>query len=114
MAGEVLLDRGRSHPLAELLYISGDMDRLDFIEAAHALPLAPLKKFYRGTTVRRARVRIADVDGEKFEEAFLCPAMIAGSTTLPCPAVFPITSKSPCRTLPPAGPIYYLITSFMS
>ena len=64
-----------------------DMDRRDLVQSTHTLPLAPVKKFDRGATVGRARIRIADLDGEEFEEAgapFFAAAMIAGKAT-PCP-----------------------------
>ena len=76
-AGEMLLDGGCRHTPAELLYIGGDMHRLDFIEPANSLLLAPMEKLDSGTAVRRARVRIADVDSEEFKEAG--PGTLLGS-----------------------------------
>ena len=52
-------------------------DRLDFVEPANPLFFAPAEKLDRGAMVGRARVRIADRDGEEFEETDLGP--------LPCP-----------------------------
>src|SRR5713101_4039865 len=68
-AREMLLDGRSRHALAELLYISGDMNRRDFIEPADALLLAPLEERTGSTAVSCARVQVTDIDGEEFEEA---------------------------------------------
>ena len=75
--GEMLLDRGRFHPLAQALDLLSDVDRLDLIERADPAHVAPAQKRGGGAPVRRARVRIADVDREEIEEAL--------SSALPCP-----------------------------
>jgi hypothetical protein len=56
-----------------LFYIGRDMNRLDRIEPANLSGFAPLQKFDSGTMIGLAGIRIADVDGEKFKEAFLRP-----------------------------------------
>ena len=49
-----------------------------------------------GYTLRRSIIRIADVDGEEFEEA--------GPGPFPAPPCFPITTKSPMPD-PSTGPL---------
>ena len=73
----MLLDRGSRHAPAELLYIGGNLDRPDFIESANPMRLAPVEKPDSRPMVGRTRIRIANVDGEEFEEA--------GARPLPCP-----------------------------
>jgi hypothetical protein len=68
----------RATSLAELLDISGDVNRLDLTQDSDPLPFAPAQKLARGAAVGGARARVADIDGKKFEEA-------AGAA-LPCPS----------------------------
>jgi hypothetical protein len=71
-----------------------------------------------GATIGRPRVRIADVDGEEFEEAG--PGTLLGSGNnrqqrhpLP-PASVPKNDQfTHAGTLPQVGSFYYLITSFI-
>jgi hypothetical protein len=99
-AGEMLLDGRRRHAPAELLYISGDIDRRDFIEPTDPLLLAPVEKFTGGAAISRTRVRVADVDCEEIEEAELGLLPRRGDECRhrsPCPAMFlfPMTTSSP-------------------
>jgi len=55
------------------------MNRLDFIEAADPPRLAPAEKFGGGARISRARIRIADIDGEEFQEAGLGPLPSSGN-----------------------------------
>src|SRR5712692_11717057 len=71
--GEMLLDRGRFHPLAQALDVLSDVDRLDLIERADPAHVAPAQKRGGRAPVRGARVRVADIDGEEFEEAGASP-----------------------------------------
>jgi len=68
-AGKVLLNGRRREPMADLLYIGSDVNRPHLTEAAHPLLLAPFQKFHGGPIVGRARIRIANVDGEEFKKA---------------------------------------------
>jgi uncharacterized membrane protein len=54
----VLLDRGRFYPLAELLDIRCDVERLDLIERADSTRIAPMQKRGGNAPVCGARVRI--------------------------------------------------------
>ena len=76
-AGQVLLDGGRRHFLGELLDIGGDMHRLHVLQPVNPLPFAPVQKRSGSAAISFARVFVADVDGEEFEEAQRGP--------LPCP-----------------------------
>jgi hypothetical protein len=74
------------------------MNRLDLIEPTNLSGFAPLQKFDRRPMIGRARIRIANVDGEKFQEALLGPLPCPGNQRrqfylLP-PPVFPITTSS--------------------
>ena len=67
--GEALLD-GRRRPLAaELLDVGGDMQRLHVGDRRDAGALAPDQKFPRGDRVGAARVPVADLSREEFQEA---------------------------------------------
>jgi hypothetical protein len=94
----MLFDRRQLHVTAELLYRGSDLDRLDFIKSTNPIRLAPAEKLDRRASVGRARIRIADIDGEEFEEARARPfpalAPSAGRP-LPRPAVFLMRIKSP-------------------
>jgi hypothetical protein len=94
----MLLNGWRLHAPAELLYIGGDMHRLDFIEPANSLLLAPMEKLDCGAVVGRARIRIADVavknSRKRVRAPFFAPA-ISASTPIPCLAVFLIATSSP-------------------
>jgi len=72
---------------AELLDTRGDVDRPDFTNAPIPPRLAPAQKLDSGGAVGRARVRIADIDGEEFREARLVP--------------FPAPVPPPASRLPP-------------
>jgi hypothetical protein len=93
----MLFDRRRLHVTAELLYRGSDLDRLDFIKSTNPIRLAPAEKLDRRASLGRARIRIADIDGEEFEEALARPLPRPGAEcrqTLP-PAVFLMRIKSP-------------------
>jgi hypothetical protein len=96
--GEMLLNGWCRHAPAKLLYISGDLDRLDLSEATNALPFAPVEKFSSGPSVGRSCVRVADIDGEEFQEAELGPLPCPGDQRRqrnPCPPPFLKTTSSP-------------------
>jgi hypothetical protein len=76
-----------------------------------------VEKLGSGTAVSRSRIRIADIDGEEFEEAGLGPFpafVISAGRPADRPAVFLMTTKSPMPDRTTSRPIYYPITSFMS
>ena len=73
----MLLHGRRRHLAADQLDVSRDMHRLDRSEAVNPLPLAPVKEFRGGACIGRARIPVADVDRETFEEA--------PGSRLPCP-----------------------------
>jgi hypothetical protein len=83
----MLLDGRRGSVTAEPLYIGSDLDRLDFIKSTNPIRLASAEKLDRRASVGRARIRIADIDGEEFEEARARPLPRPGAecrqTTLP-------------------------------
>jgi hypothetical protein len=55
--------------LLQLLDIGGDMDALDIREPRHALGVKPVAEVQRRARIGAARVRVADVGSEEFEEA---------------------------------------------
>src|SRR5215831_13787640 len=55
------------------------MNRLDLIKPANLPGFVPLQKFDSRPIVGRARVRIADIDGEEFQEALLGPPPCTGN-----------------------------------
>ena len=59
----------RGSRLPQLLNIGGDMHALDGGDVRDAARLQPIEEFYRRARIGAARVRIADVGGEKFKEA---------------------------------------------
>src|SRR6266851_6045770 len=90
---EMLLDRGRLHALAQALDVLSDVDRLDLIERADPAHVAPAQKRGGRAPVRGARVRVADIDREEFEEAgarpLLCPGDERRQRNPPPPASVP-------------------------
>ena len=78
--------------VAELFDIGGDVNRLN---RADSLPFAPTQEF-GGATVGRAGIRIADIDGEEFEEAPR-PAPPCFGDEGRQPPVFLLTVSSPIR-----------------
>ena len=69
--GEALLDGRRGSLAAELLDVGRDVQRLHVGDRGDAGALAPGQKFPRRLRVGAARVLVADVGGEEFEEADL-------------------------------------------
>ena len=67
------------------------MNRLDLIEPPNLSGFTPFQKFNRCPMIGRARIRIADVDGEEFKEALFRP--------LPCPH----NQRRQLDPLPPAS-----------
>ena len=67
--GEALLDGRRGSLAAKLLDVGGDVQRLHVGDRRDAGALAPGQEFPRRLRVGAARVRVADVGGEEFEEA---------------------------------------------
>ena len=67
--GEALLDGRRGSLAAKLLDIGRDMQRLHVGDRRDAGALAPGQKLPRRLRVGAARVLVADVGGEEFEEA---------------------------------------------
>ncbi len=67
--GEALLDGRRGSLAAELLDIGGDVQRLHVGDRRDAGALAPGQELPRRLGVGAARVPVADVGGEEFEEA---------------------------------------------
>ncbi len=65
----MLLDRRRRHAPAELLDIGGDMHRLDLAQGGNRPALRTSAGTQRRRGVGRASIRVADIDGEEFEEA---------------------------------------------
>ena len=78
-AGEMLLDRRRRHLAAQLLDIASNMHRLHVLQPTDPLPFAPVQKRGGSAAISNARVFVADVDGEEFNEAQRGP--------LPCSVV---------------------------
>jgi len=77
-AGQMLLDRWCRPFAAQLLDIGGDMHRLYLAQLMDAATLTPAEERASSAAVGGACIRIADVDGEEFEEA--------NSGRLPCPS----------------------------
>jgi hypothetical protein len=67
--GQARLDRWRRVVLDELLYISGDMNRLHRGDRRHARERAPGQKFLACLRVGSSGVRVANVGREELEEA---------------------------------------------
>jgi len=66
-SGEVLLDRGSGHLLAELLDVGGADHRLELLEGK-AASLAPGEKPAHGDAERGADVLVADLGGKKLDK----------------------------------------------
>ena len=66
---QVLLDGRRCVDRRQLLDVRGNQHRLDLLKR-QALDLAPIGKPVGGRQVRHARVRVSDVDCEKFPKPF--------------------------------------------
>ena len=73
--GEALLDRRRGALAAELLDVGGDVQRLHVGDRGDAGAFAPGQEFPRRLRVGAARVPVADLGGEEFEEALARPAV---------------------------------------
>jgi hypothetical protein len=67
--GEPLLDARRRELARPGLDPGGDVQRLHLRHRLHAGMFAPGQKIGHGAAIRAARVRVADLGGEKFEEA---------------------------------------------
>jgi hypothetical protein len=67
--GEPLLDARRRELARAGLDPGADVHRLDGGDRRHAGARTPGQKFIGGTGIGAARVRVADVGGEEFEEA---------------------------------------------
>jgi hypothetical protein len=65
---ELLLDRRRRDLKLQLLYINGDIVRPD-CRRRLAVIVAPREKPVAGSGIGPARVRVADIDGDKFDVA---------------------------------------------
>jgi hypothetical protein len=66
---EPLLDARRGELARAGLDPGGDVHRLDGADRRHAGGRAPGQEFIGGAGIGPARVRVADVGGEEFEEA---------------------------------------------
>ena len=69
--GEALFDGRRGSLTAELLDVGRDMQRPHVDDRGDAGALAPGQKFPRRLRIGAARILVADVGGEEFEEAGL-------------------------------------------
>jgi hypothetical protein len=67
--GEPLLDGGRRQLARHRLDPRRDVHRLDYGDRGQADARAPSQKFLCGAGIGAARVRVADIGGEEFEEA---------------------------------------------
>jgi hypothetical protein len=61
----------------ELLYICGNDHRLYLLEASAAL-LTPIEELSYRSSIGKSRVRVPDIGGEEFEEAFRGPLLFSG------------------------------------
>jgi hypothetical protein len=68
MQARCCLTEGSDMRLPSCSIIGSDMDRLDFAQGGDSLLFAPVQEF-GGAAVSRAGVRVANIDGEEFEEA---------------------------------------------
>src|ERR1700747_166691 len=67
--GEPLLHARRRELARAGLDPRGDVHRLHGGDRRHAGAYAPSKEFFRSSSIRSARVRVADIAGEEFEVA---------------------------------------------
>jgi hypothetical protein len=68
--GEPLLDARRRELSRSRLDPGGDVHRLDGADRRHAHARAPRQEFIGGAGIGAAGVRVTDVGGEEFEEAY--------------------------------------------
>jgi hypothetical protein len=110
-------DRRCREALSELLDIDGDMDRLDFIQPANSLLLAPIEKLGGGASVGGSPILVVNIDGENLRKRLRAPlpaAAISAGTPLPCPTARVSNDQlTHTQSVSQIHPKYEYITAFM-
>ncbi len=81
--GEMLLDRWHGSFAAHLFDVRGDVHGLHLVQLADAMLFAPGEECAGGAAVCRARVGVADVDGEEIRGSACFLSRVSNPALLP-------------------------------